>query len=390
MAEIMSVDSILKLIGKKFGTGVIQQGVSRADRTLFSLGSPGVDYMTYNSVPEGAWIELSGQEGSGKSLAAFAMAADYSRKESKKPEEERRHILFVDCEGTLDPEWCYTAAHYDVNSSVIKTYYLTPTGQSAEQIFDMIREFVSSGQIGLVILDSLTAMAPQQTYDESFEKKDMGGISKPLADFVKRCTGLFNKNRTTFIGINGSITNISGYGQTEITGGGTYFKRACSLRLRVKKSTPFDDDWNELKTTAENPAGHVVEFALLKSKFCRSDRRLGFMHLNYRKGIDILWDTIEVATNIGLIDNSTQGYYKLINPDTGEVLVDEAGAEIKIKGKKNLKPYFESHPELWKSLYDKVYEKISEKDNTTIKSFEELLNINVDERFGVTEEDIAG
>ena len=88
------------------------------------------------------------------------MAADYSRKESKKPEEDRRHILFVDCEGTLDPEWCYTAAHYDVNSSVIKTYYLTPTGQSAEQIFDMIREFVSSGQIGLVILDSLTAMAP--------------------------------------------------------------------------------------------------------------------------------------------------------------------------------------------------------------------------------------
>lgn len=60
MAEIMSVDSILKSIGKKFGAGVIQQGVSRADRTLFSLGSPGVDYMTYNSVPEGAWIELSG------------------------------------------------------------------------------------------------------------------------------------------------------------------------------------------------------------------------------------------------------------------------------------------------------------------------------------------
>ena len=111
------------------------------------------------------------------------------------------------------------------------------------------------------------------------------------------------------------------------------------------------------------------------------------MHLNYRKGIDLLWDTIEVATNIGLIDNSTQGYYKLIDPDTGELLVDESGAEIKIKGKKNLKPYFEGHPELWKSLYDKVYEKISEKDNTTIKSFEELLNINVDERFGVTAED---
>lgn len=387
MAEVSSLNSILRDISKKFGDRVIQVGVDKADKTLFSLGSPGLDYMTYNSIPEGAWIELSGSEGSGKSLCAFTMAADYSRKEAKKPEEERRHILFVDCEGTLDPDWCYTAAHYDVNDQVIKTYYLTPTGQSAEQIFDMIREFVASGQIGLVILDSLTAMAPQQTYDESFEKKEMGGISKPLADFVKRCTGLFNKNRTTFIGINGSITNISGYGQTEITGGGTYFKRACSLRLRVKKSTPFDDDWNELKTTAENPAGHLIEVALLKSKFCRADRRLGFMHLNYRKGIDLLWDTIEVAANIGLIDNSTQGYYKLIDPDTGEYLCDENGEVIKIKGKKNLKPYFESHPELWKSLYDKVYEKISVKDDQTIKSFEELLNINVEERFNISEED---
>lgn len=382
-----NLTSILKSINKKFGEGVVAVGVDKGNREKFSLGSPSADFMTYNSVPEGAWIELSGQEGSGKTLLSYCMAADYSRKESKKSEEERRHILFVDCEDTLDPEWCWTAAHYNVNDTTIRTYYITPLGQSAEQIFDMIREFVSSGQIGLVILDSLTAMAPQQVQDESFEKKEMGGISKPLADFVKRCTDLFNKYRTTFIGINVSITNISGYGQTEVTGGGTYFKRACSLRIRTKKSTYFDDDWNELKSNAENPAGHIIELALLKSKFCRSDRRLSFIHLNYRKGVDILWDTIELAINIGLIDNSTQGSFKLIDPETGEILHDESGEELKIRGKKNLKPYFESHPEEWKKLYDKVYEKISIKDDATIKSFEELLNVDVNEHFGVAPED---
>lgn len=382
-----NLTSILKNINKKFGEGVAAAGVDRGNREKFSLGSPSADFMTYNSIPEGAWVEVSGPENSGKTLIAFLMAADFIRREKKKSEEERRHILFVDCEGTLDPEWCWTSTHYNVNDEDVKTYYITPLGQSAEQIFDMIREFVASGQIGLVILDSLTAMAPQQVMDESFEKKEMGGISKPLADFVKRCTGLFNKYRTTFIGINGSITNISGYGQVEQTGGGTYFKRACSLRIRTKKSTYFDDDWNELKSNAENPAGHVIELALLKSKFCRSDRRLSFIHLNYRKGVDILWDTIELAINIGLIDNSVQGSFRLIDPDTGEILHDEEGNEIKIRGKKNLKPYFESHPEEWKKLYDKVYEKISIKDDTTIKSFEELLNINVDEHFGVAPED---
>lgn len=382
-----SINAILKSINKQFGDNLISVGASKANRGRFSLGSPSADFMTYNAIPEGAWVEVSGPESSGKTLVAFLMAADFIRREKKKPEEERRHILFVDCEGTLDPEWCWTSAHYNVNDEDVRTYYVTPLGQSAEQIFDMIRSMVNSGQIGLVILDSLTAMAPQQVMDESFEKKEMGGISKPLADFVKRCTGLFNKYRTTFVGINGSIANMSGYGQAEVTGGGTYFKRACSLRIRTKKSTLFDDDWNELKSTAENPAGHIIELALLKSKFCRSDRRLSFIHLNYRKGVDILWDTVELAINVGLIDNSVQGTFKLIDPETGEVMHTDSGEEVKIRGKKNLKPYFESHPEMWKKLYDKVYEVISKKDDSTIKSFEELLNINVDERFGITEED---
>lgn len=378
-----SIKDILKDINKNFGEGVVTIGVDKTKKAKFSLGSPGLDFCTYNSIPEGIFIELSGSEGSGKTLISFLIAADYSKKELKKPEEERRHILFVDCEGTADPEWAYTATKYDMNATDIQTIYLTPTGQSAEQIFDMVREFAQSGKIGLIIFDSLTAIAPQQTNDESFEKKDMGGLSKPLADFVKRCTGLFNKNRTTFIGINGNIMNISGYGNPETTAGGTYWKRACSLRLKVKKGLPFDEDGNELKSSAENPAGHIIETGLLKSKFCRSDRKLGICHLHYRKGIDFIWDTIETAITLGLIDNSTQGSFKLIDPETGETLIDNEGNELKIRGKKNIKPYFEERPELFKKLYNKVYELISIKDDPNVVSFEQLLNINVNENFGI-------
>lgn len=383
MAESVELKSILKDIAKKFGTDVANIGVNKSERTRFSLGSPSLDFCTYNSIPEGIFIELSGAEGSGKTLLGYLIAADFSRKEAKKPEEERRHILFVDAEGTADPEWAYTSTHYDMNAEDIKTIYLTPTGQSAEQIFDMVREFVQSGKIGLIIFDSLTAIAPQQTNEESFEKKDMGGLAKPLADFVKRCTGLFNKYKTTFIGINGNIMNISGYGNPETTAGGTYWKRACSLRLKVKKGTQFDEEGNDLKSTAENPAGHVIETALLKSKFCRSDRKLGRCHLHYRKGIDLLWDTIEVATSFGYIDDSVQGSFKFVDPDTGEVICDEDGNEVKIRGKKNVKPYLEAHPDLWKRIYDKVYEKISIKDDDTIKSFEELLKVNVEQAFDI-------
>ena len=381
--EGTSYTSCIKDIAKKFGDKVVSVGVNVKERTKFSLGSPSLDFCTYNSIPEGIFIEVTGAEGSGKTLLSYLIAADFSKKEIKKPEEERRHILFVDAEGTADPEWAYTATKYDMNSQDIKTIYITPTGQSAEQIFDMVREFVQTGDIGLVIFDSLTAIAPQLTNDESFEKKDMGGLAKPLADFVKRCTGLFNKYRTTFIGINGTIMNISGYGNPETTPGGTYWKRACSLRLKVKRGDYFDEDGEKLKTSAENPAGHVVETALLKSKFCRSDRKLGRCHLHYRRGVDLLWDTIEVATFFGLIDDSVQGSFKIIDPETNDFIKDENGEPIKIRGKKNVKPYFEEHPQLWKAIYDKVYEKLSQKDDSSIKSFEELLNINVQEQFDI-------
>ena len=68
-------------------------------------------------------------------------------------------------------------------------------------------------------------------------------------------------------------------------------------------------------------------------------------------------------------------------------MLDNTGNEIKIRGKKNLKPYFEQHPQLWKQLYDKVYEKISIKDDYSVKSFEELLNVNVRELFGTYSEE---
>lgn len=381
MVENISVLSILKKINKQFNSEIVTVGVDKSARAKFSLGSPGLDFCTYNSIPEGIFIELSGSEGSGKSLLSCLIAADYSKKESQKSEEERRHILFVDCEGTADVEWAKTSTNYDINSKIIKTFYLAPTGQSAEQIFDMVRDFVQSGSIGLVIFDSLTSIAPQQTNEESFEKKDMGGLAKPLGDFVKRCTGLFNKHRTTFIGINGNIMNISGYGNPETTPGGTYFKRACSLRLKVKRGAYFDENGNELRSSAENPAGHIIETALLKSKFCRSDRKLGRCHLNYSTGVDLLQDTIDVAINLNLIDNSVQGSFKIIDPDTGEIMCDKDGNELKIRGKKNLKPYFESNPEILKNLYNKVYEIISIKDNPKVMSFEKMLNIDVEQNF---------
>ena len=384
MASVL--DGLRKQINKKYekagfdpALGSVAQIGVPVDKykSTFSLGSPSLDFMTYNSIPEGIFIEISGKEASGKTTLAFKIASDFIRKEKAKDVDKRRHILFVDAEGTADPEWAKTSSGYDMNDKEIETLYLTPLGQTAEQIFDDVRESVETGKIGLVIFDSLVAVAGQQTADESMTKKDMGGIAKILADFTKRCTGLFNRYKTTFIGINGIIMNISGYGNPETTPCGEYWKRACSLRLRTKRGNFIDENGNELKSTAENPAGHIIEVALLKTKFCRWDRKLGRCHLNYTRGIDILQDTIEVATYFNIIQSPSQGYFIVTDPDTGEVLTE------KIHGASNIRPYFENHPDIWKKVYDKVYELLSVKDSPNSVSFEKMLNVDVNELFGI-------
>nr|DAD82659.1 MAG TPA: Protein recA [Siphoviridae sp. ctrpg19] len=382
--EVESISDILKKINKKFGDGVASFGVPKLiTYGTLSLGSPSLDFCLYNSLTEGKFVELSGFESSGKTTLAFLIAASFIKKEKERNPENPRKILFVDAEAACDPEWAYIATGYDMNDPVVQTIYIEGSGQTAEEYFDTVIDLVKTGEIGLVIFDSLTMLVSQQIADESLEKKQMGGISSVLGDFCKRAVGLFNRNHCTFIGINGLTENISGYGDPFHTPGGKTWKRACMVRLRVKRGDFFNDDGEVIaKKDAQSPAGNVIEVYVEKTKVCKWDRKLGFSYLNYERGIDLIQDTIQVATYFGLIDDSTQGSYKLVDPETGEILVDEAGKELKIRGKKNVKPYFEEHPELFKSLYKKVYEMMEKKDDPNIVSFEKLLNIDVSEVIG--------
>ena len=377
-------ENVLKDLKKNFGNTIASIGVDQSQKTYFSLGTPTLDFCTYNSIPEGCFIELSGKEGSAKTTGAFLLAKSFTNKELLKPIEERRGILFVDAECTLDPTWALTSAGYDVNSKEVQTLYFAPEGQSAEEIFNVVTEVVKSGECGLVIFDSLTAIAGEQVINdkEGMKKKDMANIASILRDFVRRNTGLFKKYHCTFIGINGTTINLSPYGNPETTGGGTYWKRACSLRLRFKQGDFFDEEGNALKSTAESPAGHIVQVAVLKTKICRWDRKLGSFHLNYTKGIDLLADTIDIAISFDFI-KASGAWFSFIDPKTGEVLCDGTGKPIKVNGMKRVKEYLNEHKDVWKLLYDAVYEKLSIKDDPNIKSFEEMLNIDVQKEFNL-------
>jgi recombination protein RecA len=382
--EQKSLHDVLKNINKKFGDNIVKVGVEGLEVDgMLSLGSPSFDFAVYGGIPEGRIVEFSGAEGSGKTTSAFITAASYQREEIKRNPDNPRAIILLDNEGTADPVWAKKLGYNMDEDAEVPTVIIRPEAQSAEEIFDMALDMLKTGEVGLLIFDSIATLVPQQIADESMEKQQMGGIAKALTRFANTAIGLLRKHKATLIAINQVRENLSGYGDTLITPGGRAWKHACSMRLMFKRGDFFDAEGNTLmKRDAQSPAGHVIEVAVLKTKTCKWDRKLGYMHLDYNKGVDVLQDTLDVALHFGYIDNSVQGSYKLVDIDTGEVMVDSEGKEIKIRGKKNLTSYFRENVDQWKRLYDLVYDKLKQKEDPYIKSFEEMLTIDLEEKFG--------
>ena len=379
-----SLAEVMKKISKKYGDNVVRVGAQ--DLTVdgvLSLGSPSLDFCIYGGIPEGRIVEFSGPEGSGKTTNAFLAAASYQRAEVKRNPENPRSIVFLDNEGTLDREWAAKMGYDISEDATVPTILIRPEAQSAEEIFDMALDMLKTGEVGLLIFDSIATLVPMQIADESMEKQQMGGIAKALTRFANTAIGLLRKYKATLIAINQVRENIGGYGPALSTPGGRAWKHACSMRLMFKRGAFFDEDGNELTTSAESPAGHIIDMAVLKTKTCRWDRKLGHAHLNYTRGVDIVQDTIDVALHLGFIDNSAQGMYKLIDPETGALMIDADGNEIKIRGKKNVATYFREHTDQWRKLYDMVYEKLSQKQDPFVKSFEEMLGLSIYSKLGL-------
>ena len=220
MAEQKSLSSVLKDISKKYGQSVIRKGVQslKVDGIL-SLGSPSADFATYGGICQGRIVEFSGAEGSGKTTSAFLAAASYQRKELERNPENPRSIVLLDNQGTADPDWSKKLGYDMSENAKVPTIIIRPQAQSAEQIFDMAIELLKTGQVGLLIFDSIATLVPQQIADQSMEKQQMGGIAKALTRFANTAIGLLRKYKATLIAINQVRQNMSGYGDPLTTPG---------------------------------------------------------------------------------------------------------------------------------------------------------------------------
>lgn len=341
-----NLDSVIKDLNKKFKTNLINEGLVFEKISRVPFSSPRLNYMLYGGLPVGRIIEFAGEEGGGKTTTALDVVANAQRLFPDKK------VAYVDVERTLDPEWAQK-----LGVDVAKLILISPQEQTAEQIFEITKAIVETGEISVCVLDSLAAMVSSQAYSKTIEDRTYGGISMALTLFSKQMIPICARTGCMLIGINQVRDDMNSmYGGTTTTGGRAW-RHNCSVRMTFIKSDYIDDRGTSLTRGCENPAGHFVKVALVKSKVCKLDRKIGFYTLKYLDGIDAVSDIIDIAIKEGLIA-AAGAWYTLVDGETGEVFQKD-GKDLKFQGKAKLRDFLIENNDWLEDMKEQILLKFS-------------------------------
>lgn len=335
-----NIDMILKDMNKKMKVGNIQLGVAFEEVQKIPFSSCRLNYMTYGGIPVGRIAEFYGADGSGKTTTAI----DLARQAQKKYPDKK--VLFVDIEHTFDSCW---ATKLGLNCDDI--VYLDPDSMGAEEVFNIIIELIETGEISLCILDSIGALVSMQANEKQIGERTYGGVSMALTEFSKKITPILAKTKCAFIGINQVRDDMNSmYGGTTTTGGRAW-RHSCTTRLEFRKGNFIDEKGNNLSRACENPVGNIVNVALVKSKVCRPDRKVGFYTLNYLQGIDYISDAVDVAIKVGAVKQAG-AWFTIMDIETGEILE-------KFQGKPKLVEYLRNNQDKYKELEQTIEKELN-------------------------------
>lgn len=184
MAEI---DNLIAEVNKKYKTGIIRKASDLKSVEFIPYTSPQMNYITRGGVPVGRMVELVGLPQSGKTTTALDVLSNYQK---KYPE---RYAVYLDAENTLDKDWGET-----LGVSWESVILIQPESEYGEDLLDMLLDYIRSGKVGMVVLDSAPFIVPKGVAEKGLDEKSYGGNSALMKAFCDKVIPLCKKYECTF------------------------------------------------------------------------------------------------------------------------------------------------------------------------------------------------
>jgi len=268
-------------IKQRFGEGAIMKlrEARPVDVDVIPTGSISLDMaLGVGGVPRGRAIEIYGPEGSGKTSLALHILAEAQRQGGVG--------AFVDAEHALDPDW---ARKIGVNVDDL----LISQPDSGEQALQIVETLVRSGEVDVIVVDSVAALVPQAEIAGEMGEFQIGLQARLMSQCLRKLSGIISKTKTVVIFLNQTRMKIGIlYGNPETTPGGLALKFYASVRVDLRRAAQIKK--------GEEIVGNRIKAKIVKNKVAAPFKTTEF-DIYYNEGISKLADLINTGLKLEII-----------------------------------------------------------------------------------------
>jgi recombination protein RecA len=284
-----ALDLALGQIEKQFGKGSILRLGSKdaiVPVSVISTGSISLDAaLGVGGFPRGRINEIFGPESSGKTTIALQVIAEAQKKGGM--------AAFIDVEHALDPI-------YSRKLGVDVDNLLVSQPDYGEQALEITGALINSGQIDVLVVDSVAALVPKAELDGEMGDSHMGVQARLMSQALRKLTGVVSKSRTCLIFINQIREKIGVmFGNPETTTGGRALKFYSSVRLDIRRIAAIKD--------GEAVIGNRTKVKVVKNKVAAPFREAEF-DIIYGEGVSKEGDLIDLGVAQNIVEKSGSWY----------------------------------------------------------------------------------
>jgi len=321
--ENVGIDDTIAKIQQQFGEGSIMMldndAYSNKHIEATSTGSLSLDIaLGIGGIPRGRILEIYGPESAGKTTLSLHMIAEAQKAGGR--------VAFIDAEHALDVEY---AKRLGIDPSKI----LISQPDNGEQALEITETLARSGQIDVIVVDSVAALTPRAEIEGEMGDSHMGLQARLMSQALRKLTGVTSNTGTTIIFIN-QIRHKIGvmFGSPETTCGGNALKFYASMRLEIRKSTPIKN--------GDDIIGNLTKVKVVKNKVAPPFKKVEF-DIIYGEGISQTGEIVDLGVQAGIIAKGG-AWYAYKGENIGQ-------------GREKTKAYLEENPEVAAEIKGKVY-----------------------------------
>ncbi len=282
--EDIGLKESLEEIKQRFGDGAIMKlkEVQAVDVDSISTGSISLnEALGIGGIPRGRVVEIFGPESSGKTTLALHILA-----ESQKI---KGIGAFIDAENALDPDY---AKRIGVDTDEL----LISQPDSGEQALQIVEALVRSGEIDVIVIDSVAALAPKAEIAGEIGEFQIGLQARLMSAALRKLSSIIFKTKTSVIFLNQTRMKIGQmFGNPETTSGGLALKFYASVRIDLRRIAQIKQ--------GEEIIGNRVKAKIVKNKVAAPFKVAEF-DIYYNQGISYEGDLLNLALKKGIVEKS--------------------------------------------------------------------------------------